>query len=100
MELQVLHTTIGDRKKKLDTSTEAGRKEAEKAIAQMIRKGTAIFLETQANTYRVIGYDPKRDVVLVKIDDLEQLDRKRRGRPVGRASGKARMTAVAPRAGG
>ena len=99
MDLQILHTTEGDKKKKMDTKTEAGRKDAQKLIDGLLRKGTAIFLETARDTYRVIGYDPKRDTVKVRIDDIEGSD-KRKTKQVGRSAGKARMTAVAPRAGG
>lgn len=102
MELQVLHTTEGDRKKKFDTKTDAGRKETQKAIDGMLRKGTAIFLETGKDTYQVVGYDAKRDVIQVRVDLIDKLDKNRlKTKTVGRKSGKAsKMTAVAPRAGG
>jgi len=99
MEMQILHTTQGDRKKKVDTKTEAGRKDAQKLIDGLLRKGTAIFLETGRDTYRVIGYDPKRDTVKVRVDDLVEYDKKKT-KEVGRKASKAKMTAVAPRAGG
>ena len=100
MELQVLHTTEGDRKKKFDTKTEAGRSETKKAIDGMLRKGTAIFVETGKDTYRVVGYDPKRDVIQVRVDAVGPVGQGRANtKTVGRKSDKAtKMTAVAPRA--
>ena len=44
---------------------------------------------------RVVGYDPKRDTVIVRVDEPQA-----KPKLVGRKSGKANMTAVAPRAGG
>jgi hypothetical protein len=90
LEVEVLHSLEGDRKKKIDTSTEVGRKQAQEFIRKQIREGTAIFLERGKKTYRVKDYDSKKDQLIVATDKKD----------VGAASGKGRKTAVPPKAGG
>ena len=91
MELEILHAQLGGKIRIPDTSSEEGRKEAEKLIQGLIKKGTAIFNRTAKDTYKVLGYDRKRDAIIVQGPT---------GAPVARAGRKAKMTAVPPRAGG
>jgi hypothetical protein len=90
LEIEVLHSLEGDRKKKIDTSTEAGRKEAQEFIRKQIREGTAIFLERGKKTYRIKDYDAKADKLIVSTDNGD----------TKASSAKGRKTAVPPKAGG
>lgn len=91
VEMDVLHSLHGDKKRKFDTTTEEGRAETEKNITKMIRSGTAIFLERGKKTYRITAYDAKKDRFVVRTDT---------GESVGADPKKGRKTAVAPSAGG
>jgi hypothetical protein len=94
MEMEILHTMRGDKKKKFDTATEAGRKEAKALIDKLLKSGTAIFLERKKKTMRLKGYDPTTDSLIVEAEVRgEQRDVRTRGR-------KAKTVAVAPVAGG
>jgi hypothetical protein len=94
MEIEVLHNMEGDKKKKFDTKTEEGRKDAESFFKKLMRGGTAIFIETKAGTYRVTKYDPKKDRLTVRFD------KGGKSREITAKSTKGRKTAVPPRAGG
>ena len=90
LEVEILHSLHGDRKKKIDTSTEAGRKEAQEFIRKLIREGTSIFMERGKNAYRIADYDSKKDRFIVVTH---------KGR-VTASPAKGRKTAVPPKAGG
>lgn len=90
LEVEVLHSLDGDRKKKIDTGTEAGRKEAQDFIRKQIREGTAIFLERGKKTYRITDYDSKKDRLIVATDKGS----------AAASPAKGRKTAVPPKAGG
>jgi hypothetical protein len=61
MEIEVLHAARGDKKKSIDTNTDKGRQEAAVFLNKMMKQGTAVFLERGKKTYRVKGYDPRKD---------------------------------------
>jgi hypothetical protein len=96
MEMEILHALDGDKKKKLDTSTPECRVEVEKFIKRQLKDGVALFLErgegTKLKTYRVTGYDPKKDKLKVRLENKR--------REVNASPDKGRTTAVPPRAGG
>jgi hypothetical protein len=92
MEIEVLHAARGDKKKSIDTNTEKGRQEAAVFLNKMMKQGTAVFLERGKKTYRVKGYDPKKDLLTVALEEKDKTVTTR-----GR---KAKTTAVAPVAGG
>lgn len=86
MEIEILHSLHGDKKKMLETSQERA-----KFVKKMLREGTAIFLERGKKTYRVTDFDEKKNRLIVRIDD---------GRRVAAKPEKGHKTAVPPRAGG
>lgn len=94
METELLHVQKGDKKKKHDTATEAGRQEAAQFIAEQIRKGTALFLCRGKKTYRIQSYDPKTDHLIV-VAEVKGEDKKVRTK-----AGKAKVAGVPPIAGG
>lgn len=94
MDLEILHATKGDKKWTLDTDTEDGRKNAETYIKKMLRGGTAVFLEVGKKTYRVTGYDAKKNSLKVRVQSKERI------KEVSVKPDKGRKTAVPPRAGG
>lgn len=94
MEMEILHNFRGDKKKNFDTTTEKGRQEAAITINKMLNSGTAIFLERGKKTYRVKGYDPKKDVLTVEAAVRGQDKR------VHASGRKSKTAAVAPVAGG
>lgn len=67
LRLTCLNNFLGDREQELDTSTEEGRAKAAELMQKLLRAGTAIFLERADKTYRVTGYDPGTDRLLVKV---------------------------------
>lgn len=121
MRIEILNSFSGDDQSEIDTSKEAGRAEAAKLVADLLRSGSAVFLEREVDgvtlTHRVTGYDPVENKLTIRIDAqqvadaaIEHLPRKRGpGRPkgiprrasYGRVSPEAgRTVAVAPRSGG
>jgi hypothetical protein len=119
--IEILNSFSGDDKSEIDTSTEGGRAEAAKLVADLLRSGSAVFLEREVDgvtlTHRVTGYDPVANKLTIRIDAKEVADaavepvprKKGRGRPkgiarrasYGRVSPEAgRTVAVAPRSGG
>jgi hypothetical protein len=100
MEIDILHAAHGDKKRKIDTSTEKGRQEAAVLLNKMFKQGVAVFLERPttkygaSKTYRVRRYDPEKDLLIIEADVKgKQKELKTRGK-------KAKATAVAPVAGG
>lgn len=121
MKIEILNAFSGDDKTEIDTSGDEGRAQAAKLVGDLIRSGSAVFLEREVNgeiiTHRVTGYDPVANKLTIRIDAqqvadaaIEHLPRKRGpGRPkgiprrasYGRVSPEAgRTVAVAPRSGG
>lgn len=93
MELEVLHNMAGDKKRNLDTLTVDGRMETEQFFRTMLKEGTAVFLERGKKTYRVTGFNAKKNRLLVRVEQ--------RGKEaVAAKPEKGRKTAVPPRAGG
>lgn len=103
MEVELLHIHHGDKKRKIDTTQPEGRNEVEKLLKNLCEQKCAVFLERNKKTYRVTGYDPVKDELIV------QLPRKKKSLQMkledGKAScrveaGGAKVAAVAPVAGG
>lgn len=94
MQVEFLHTTKGDKKKNIDTTTATGRKEAAKLIQEQIKKGTAIFLQRGTKTYRVKSYDAKTDSLVVVTET------KKKEKTVRAKSTRGKVAAVPPIAGG
>ena len=65
MEVEILHTTKGDKRRKIDTKTEDGRQEAAVLLNRLMRDGMFIVLDRGKKAYRVTGYDAKKDVLKV-----------------------------------
>lgn len=93
LEVEILHSLHGDKKKCFDTHKPEGRKDAEACITKMLREGTALFLERGKKTYRISRYDAKTDKLVVHLEGLG-------GREVKASPAKGAKTAVPPRAGG
>ena len=95
LEVDVLHNTMGDRKKAFNTDTEDGRRAAEAMIGKMMNEGTAIFLERGKKTYRLTGYSAKQNRLRVRVER-----RSGKSATVNAKPEKGRKTAIAPVAGG
>jgi len=123
MKISILNSFAGDNEKDLDTSGEEGRAQAAKLVGELIRSGSAVFLEREVNgetyTYRVTAYDQTTNKLTIRLDssqlpdvEIEHKPRKnagRKGRPLGpyrtRHTGTisadaGRVVSVAPRSGG
>lgn len=94
MEIEILHNVHGDKKKKIDTSTKAGRESAASLVKKLLTGGSALFLERGKHVYRVKGYDEKKDKLIVESDH------KGKNKLITTRANKAKTTAVAPVAGG
>lgn len=94
MEIEILSNLEGDKKKSINTSTEEGRKAAEQFVKKLLKGGTALFLEVGKETYRIVGYDPKRDALTI------QVNKNGKTREAKAKSSHGRKTAVPARAGG
>lgn len=93
MEIEVLHSHHGDKKANFDTQTAEGRANAAKFFKGMLREGTAVFLERGKKTYRVTGFDAKKNRLLVRVEQKGK-------ESVAATTDKGRKTAIPPRAGG
>jgi len=93
MELEILHTQIGDKKRSYDTATEKGRQDAAIMLNKLMKAGTAILLERGKKTYYVRGYDPKKDQLIVTVEKNGEAKQTR-------ASGKKSKTVAVPRVAG
>lgn len=123
MQIQVLNSFKGDDVKDIDTSTEAGRLQTEKLLNELLKSGSAVFLEREIDgetrTYRVTGYDHSTDRLNIQlpIDDYVKDSHKDhvlaeaplkagRGKPRSRnveasiPSSSGRAVSVAPVSGG
>jgi len=98
VEIEVLHSLHGDKKKCFDTHKPEGRKDAEACITKMLREGTALFLERGKKTYRISRYDAKTDKLVVHLEGTGS----RTGEYIEKSASPAKgaKTAVPPRAGG
>lgn len=67
MELEILNNFTGDNKIELDADSEDGKKKIVELFNGLMRSGTAIFLERATETFRVTGYDPNTDKLLVEV---------------------------------
>lgn len=94
LEVEVLHSTRGDKKKDIDTSTEHGRQQAAILLNRLLKEGTAVFLERGKKAYKVKGYDPEKDMLIVNTELHGE------SKTVTTKAGEAKTTAVAPTAGG
>lgn len=113
MRLEILNNFTGDDKHDLDTSSPEGREQAAKMVDELIKSGSAVFLEREiggvTHTYRVTGYNKETNKLTIRLDApvndpaVEVTTKKRRGAYRTRAAIAAesgRAVAVAPRAGG
>ncbi len=117
MKISILNSFHGDKEKNIDTSTDDGRLSAKKLVDELIRSGSAVFLEKEVKgetyTYRVTGYDPSSDKLTIRLDSNAGIDDgvelpKKHGRKRGKygkrqaviASSSGNVVSVAPRAGG
>lgn len=117
MKVSILNSFHGDKEKDIDTSSEEGRASAAKLMNELLRSGSAVFLEREVDgetkTYRVTGYDPATDKLTIRADEpaseVPQDQPKKHGRtgPRGRYrrtttvdANTGRMVSVAPVSGG
>lgn len=121
MQIAILNNFSGDDKSEIDTSQAEGRAQASNLVKELLRSGSAVFLEKEVNgetyTYRVTDYNPDTNKLTIRLDskaedpDITVAPRKknagRKGRPLGpyRTRGSVspesgRMVAIAPRSGG
>jgi len=89
MQIEMLHVTEGDKRKKLDTP-----EETEAFVNIQIRRGTALFLERSGKTYRVKGYDPRTDSLRIVAEVHGE------AREVRASGRKSNVVGVPPVAGG
>jgi hypothetical protein len=120
MQIAILNSFSGDDKSDIDTAQPEGREQAAKLVQELLRSGSAVFLEKEVNgemyTYRVTGYDPVANKLTIRLDsaskDPDIVPRKNAGRK-GRKLGpyrkhhhaivdgeSGRVVSVAPRSGG
>ena len=66
MNLSILHSFMGDNEIEFDTTTEEGRKRIGEVLNKLLKAGTAIFLERADKTYRVTGWDPATDQLVIQ----------------------------------
>jgi hypothetical protein len=124
MKISLLNNFHGDQGKEFETTTPEGRAQAAKMVDELLRSGSAVFLEREVNgetyTYRVTKYDAATNKLTIRLDLKSGLDdgvelprRKnagRKGRPLGpyrtrRGTGtldadSGQVVSVAPRSGG
>ena len=127
MQLSVLHSFMGDKEIEFDTETPEGRQKISEVLNKLLKAGTAIFLERADKTYRVTGWDPATDKLLIqnpgrwptgesrRLPESEVVEgqvvtpppalpapkvKKNGRRNVRAGTRRGRMTAVAPTAGG
>jgi len=95
MIVEHLHVQKGDKKKDVPTNSPEERKEAKAYIDKLLHQGTALFLERGKKTYRIRGYDPDKDRLLVEPAEGQTTSKRVPARP-----DKGRVTAVPPVRGG
>lgn len=92
-----LNAQRGDRESTLDTSTKAARSQLGETIEQKKRDGAAIFVHYKGDDYRVDRYDPQTDELVVHAKGPAEKGKPNRLRI---KAARARLTVVAPTAGG
>ncbi len=105
MQIEILHSVKGDKKKNLDTKTPTGRSEADALLKLLCEQKCCVLLERGKKTYRVMGYDAKADKLIVetgvgkkaKTSTVKVAGYKVKGPESKR---EAKVVAVAPVAGG
>ena len=111
MRIEILNSFTGDNKKDIDTTNADGRAAAAKMVEDMLRSGSAIFLEKEVNgetyTYRVTKYDAASNKLTIRLDSFVPVDadiqpaRSARKKHYGTVSPEVgRTVSVAPRSGG
>ncbi len=93
MEIEILHTMHGDKKRNYDTTTEEGRQQAAIFLNKLMKSGTAILLERGKKTYYVKGYDQQKDQLMVSVEKNGESKKVK-------ASGKKSKTVAVPRVAG
>jgi hypothetical protein len=93
MNIELLHTTKGDKNKLFDDTPE-GRQQVKDLIEALLKRGTVLFLERGKKTYRVKGYDPETDKLLVGVEVKDEI------KTVTTRGRKAKVTAVPAISGG
>ncbi len=91
MEMEILHSVYGDKKRRIDTATEAGRQEAAVLLNRLMAQGAAVILQRGKKAYKVKGYDPVSDLLTVQVGPTKQVTTSGR---------RSKTTVVAPSAGG
>lgn len=91
MDIEILHSYHGDKTKKLDTETDAGRQEVAVLLNRLMKQGAAVILQRGKKAYRVEAYNPKKDLLTVRVGH---------DKTVTARGSKSKTTAVAPSAGG
>jgi hypothetical protein len=86
MQIEILNSLTGDDKEEIDTSQAEGRAQAAKLVHELIRSGSAVFLEKkigeQTYTYRVTDYNPDTNKLTIQA---RQSGRRLRHRGMRRA---------------
>lgn len=105
MEVELLHIHHGDKKRKIDTTLPEGRNEVEKLLKNLCEQKCAVFLERNKKTYRVTGYDPIKDELIVESGRGKRKQTTTTKLDDGKATCRvdavtAKVAAVAPVAGG
>jgi hypothetical protein len=107
--IELLNSFSGDDKQEIDTNTDDGRAQAAKLVGELIKSGSAVFLEREVNgqtyTYRVTGYDPATNKLTIRLDASAVADTAIEHAPRRASYGRispdsGRTVAVAPRSGG
>lgn len=93
MQIEILHTQHGDKKRQYDTSSEKGRQEAAVMINKLFKSGTAILLERGKKTYYVKGYDAAKDCLIIAVEKNGKTKEVK-------AAGKKSKTVAVPRVAG
>ncbi len=91
IELHTLTSTKGHARIVIEDKDPAKRAKLAERITEIIRLGHSVFVETDAGTFHISGYDK---------DKNEWIVRKSRGRAKKIAASGTKATAVPPRAGG
>lgn len=91
LSVEILHNYHGDKSKKVNTDTEDGRQEAAVLLNRLMKQGAAVILQRGKKAYRVTGYDPKKDLLSVRVGN---------GKETTAKGAKSKTTAIAPSAGG
>jgi hypothetical protein len=67
MQVEILNNFLGDNLVSFDTDTDEGKQKVVELFHNLLRAGTAIFLERAEQTYRVTGFDPITDSLKVEV---------------------------------